>query len=286
MAFKQSKLQQIPQRNKDATFGYVKECEKRNKNIIPDMIKYLCLVYFNQNKDRFDIKHTHRKLLEVNGNSVMRNVYTHVSCMINSYLANIAGKGTHIWKFRGYLPSYDDQIGIRSIESESLPLDGFFHTNINHSSVVGYAFVLSGYLTHAEDDGDVIKSARQELIALTGKDNGCPGHGSQQLHVKVRSNVKTRAKRVSLICSKCNDAEVSTMEVPHLKYGEDCKENDIIEMKLDFNDLSLSYKVKGIDYGKAFDIKQGQYKAVIGFLDDWSSQDDRNVELISYQHIV
>ena len=38
MAFKQSKLNQIPQRNKDLAFGYIHDHERNHENIIPIII--------------------------------------------------------------------------------------------------------------------------------------------------------------------------------------------------------------------------------------------------------
>ena len=39
----------------------------------------------------------------------------------------------------------------------------------------------------------------------------------------------------------------------------------IVDMIVDFNKLSLSFKIDGKDYGKAFDIKKNKYRAVIFF---------------------
>merc|ERR1712187_712572 len=44
-------------------------------------------------------------------------------------------------------------------------------------------------------------------------------------------------------------------------YGIKCKVGDIIDMILNFDDLSLSFKINGTNYGKAFDIKQEKYRA-------------------------
>ena len=52
MAFKQSKLNQIPQRNKDLAFGYIHDHERNHENIIPALVTYLCLRYMNQDKDK------------------------------------------------------------------------------------------------------------------------------------------------------------------------------------------------------------------------------------------
>ena len=58
MSLKQSELQKIPQRNKDLGFGFAKRNENANRSTIPEMIKYLCLIYLNQNKDEFVRKDT------------------------------------------------------------------------------------------------------------------------------------------------------------------------------------------------------------------------------------
>ena len=57
-------------------------------------------------------------------------------------------------------------------------------------------------------------------------------------------------------------------------------------MKVDFNNLSLSYKINQIDYGKAFYIKYGEYRAAIGLF-ALPRRDGSNscYNLISYQQI-
>ena len=47
------------------------------------------------------------------------------------------------------------------------------------------------------------------------------------------------------------------------KYGVRGKDGDIVEMILDFDDLSLSFKVNGIDFGKSHDVTQGKYRAAV-----------------------
>eukprot|EP01084_Bolivina_argentea_P053707 98555_1 len=47
-------------------------------------------------------------------------------------------------------------------------------------------------------------------------------------------------------------------------YGVKCTEKSVvIEMTLNFNDLSLSYKINCVDYGKAYDITKEAYRAVV-----------------------
>eukprot|EP01084_Bolivina_argentea_P285394 489396_1 len=47
------------------------------------------------------------------------------------------------------------------------------------------------------------------------------------------------------------------------KYGVACRSCDIITMTLNFDTLTLSFKVNAIDYGKAFDIEKTTYRAAI-----------------------
>lgn len=47
------------------------------------------------------------------------------------------------------------------------------------------------------------------------------------------------------------------------KYGKKCNDNDIVEMHLDLEELTLGYKIDGIDYGKSHDIQKGNYRAAI-----------------------
>ena len=47
-------------------------------------------------------------------------------------------------------------------------------------------------------------------------------------------------------------------------YGSDCRKNDILEMYLDFDKLSLSYSVNGKDIGPAFEnIDNCKYRVVV-----------------------
>eukprot|EP01084_Bolivina_argentea_P257893 434582_1 len=48
-------------------------------------------------------------------------------------------------------------------------------------------------------------------------------------------------------------------------YGKQCVEKDIIDMYLDMPNLQLSYAINGVFYGKAFDIEDTEYRAVICF---------------------
>ena len=42
-----------------------------------------------------------------------------------------------------------------------------------------------------------------------------------------------------------------------------CKAGDIIEMYLDFEVMGLRYTINGKDYGQAFDIDHGEYRAAV-----------------------
>ena len=65
------------------------------------------------------------------------------------------------------------------------------------------------------------------------------------------------------------------------RYGERFEVNDIIEMRLDCNKWTLSYKINDKDFGKAFDIEPNEYRAAITLTDGLGCL----FELISYQKI-
>ena len=216
MALTKSNLEQIPQRNKDLAFGYVKECEKKNKQVIPSMIKYLCLVYSNRNKDKFDVENSHQTF-KSKGNSIEHNSEERTCEYHNCYLENVVSKGIHIWKFKCDSQSMLDLIGIRNV-AESSRLTGIFFVGRDDMTVVGY--------------GDVV--------------GGC-----------TISNASP--------------------------FGQKCNDGDLIEMRLDFNNLTLNFKVNDNGYGKAFNINPGQYRAAIGVI---ANVKHHKYTLLSYQNIV
>ena len=46
-------------------------------------------------------------------------------------------------------------------------------------------------------------------------------------------------------------------------YGVECKNGTIIEMILDMNKLTLGFIIDDVDYGKAFDVDKGKYRAAV-----------------------
>ena len=62
-------------------------------------------------------------------------------------------------------------------------------------------------------------------------------------------------------------------------YGKECNDGDVLEMTLDFNDLSLAFKMNDEDCGKAFNIENGEYHVAI------TAFQKLKIELISYQKV-
>ena len=154
MALKPSKLEKIPQRNKDITFGYVNQCEKDmvHNGIIPRMIKYLCLIYFNQNKDEFDDEKTNAIIIiKENSIELPKMESRSKGIYVNSYLTNIASEGIHVWKFKGTAINWSDRIGIMNIDIGTFKLKGDF------DEFGGYAFRMGGVLNDWQEckNGDI-----------------------------------------------------------------------------------------------------------------------------------
>ena len=92
-----SLLDGIPQRNKDLSFGYVRQYETRNKVIVPEMITYLALVHLNENDDEF-VKNERHIHLKLNGDIVSINPTTQWIPEYESIiLRNLVDHGLHIW---------------------------------------------------------------------------------------------------------------------------------------------------------------------------------------------
>ncbi len=100
MAFNKSKLNKIPQRNNDLVFGFVREEEKQWKNdqFIPTMIRYLCLLYFNSNKDAFVAEN----ICEDTAFECKHNCITLSNAHLagSAYLRNKVSQRKHIWRFK------------------------------------------------------------------------------------------------------------------------------------------------------------------------------------------
>lgn len=145
MSLAKSSLNAVPQRNQDLIFGYVKECEKKNKANIPNMIKYLCLIFFNVDRDEFDSNHKHQSV-KINDNYIVYGGEKNHAQYLNCYLQNIANTGIHIWKFQCDSAFMFDRIGLRNVETESLPLSGYFDMGQDQKTVVGYGYSLCGQM--------------------------------------------------------------------------------------------------------------------------------------------
>ena len=62
------------------------------------------------------------------------------------------------------------------------------------------------------------------------------------------------------------------------RYGVKCVSGDIVEMTLNFDDLSLSFKVNGRDYGRSHHIKAGEYRAAVFMM-----QLNQEIQFLGYQ---
>ena len=101
-ALKPSVIKEISQRNKDLTFGYLKENETKTKTNYPQLIKYIILLYSNA-KDEFDPDATHVNL-KIVGNTVSQNK----GGLNNSYSKNVMNRGIYIWKFKFSCNQFND----------------------------------------------------------------------------------------------------------------------------------------------------------------------------------
>eukprot|EP01084_Bolivina_argentea_P066715 121631_1 len=203
MALMKSKLNTVPQRNKAVAFGFCREEEIKwnDSSNIPQLIKYLCLLYLNQNKDEFDINNCHKDL-KINDNYIKTD-----SNFRSCFLKNIVNKRKYIWRFQqneGVIIA-GCLIGIydTKFKTSDYNFDEFFDSVTFKSGIsTGYGLRLDGRLTNPENS------------TIWGK--------------------KTELK---------------------------CQPGDIIEMILDFNNLTLCFKINNKQC--TVKIENGEYKAAL-----------------------
>ena len=61
------------------------------------------------------------------------------------------------------------------------------------------------------------------------------------------------------------------------------KNGDIIEMILDLNHLTLSYKVNDKEYNAVFEIEKGEYRAAVTLSTNFNDGAVSSIALLSYQ---
>eukprot|EP01084_Bolivina_argentea_P306941 530476_1 len=147
MALNKIKLNSIPQRNKDVVFGFTREQENVSNNnfIMPQMIKYLCLLYLNQNKDGFVVDNT-RKDIQLNGDCISHVPET--GCIASCYLKNTVYERKHIWKFKIHKCHDNSSIGIYNTKYEFNTNMSFDYSTRYNNNRTGYAISFYGQLTN------------------------------------------------------------------------------------------------------------------------------------------
>ena len=92
------KCKRIDLNTKDSVFGFVREMENTlcQKNI-PELIPIMCLLYFFENDDEWDIKEMGKSLKVLDDNKTILRVAAGIGV---AFLSNIVGHGIHKWKFR------------------------------------------------------------------------------------------------------------------------------------------------------------------------------------------
>ena len=150
MALSKTNLQQIPQRIKDLAFGYVKESEQDNYQVIPTMVKYLCLVYLRSyNKDTIAIDQgINYNKIKMKDDCISNTSDEKIDC----YLQNIACNGIHIWSFQCKTLDIRDYIGIATIDMDSKK---------------AYALQLKGIIKGFGIKKEAVRCMRTDIVKMT-----------------------------------------------------------------------------------------------------------------------
>ena len=57
--------------------------------------------------------------------------------------------------------------------------------------------------------------------------------------------------------------KIRSSSTEYVKWGEKCPDGSIVDMTVNFNELSLCFKLNGKNCGKAYDIEPGKYRAAV-----------------------
>ena len=140
-----NKLKKISQRNKDLSFGYLRENEDKSKSNYPQLIKYLVLMYSNA-QDQFDRNAAHPST-QIDGNCIM---HTEDDAYFTTYLKNVVTEGIHQWKFRfeDDVGFHCGSIGIGKATSITEHADGSIDNRKCNGTCTGYQISMNGQKTH------------------------------------------------------------------------------------------------------------------------------------------
>ena len=246
-----SNYNNIPQRNIDLTNGFIKEIGI-SSDIIPIELNHLCLAFINLNTDQFC------RVLWFNDNHEIENIDNRIVTISEKlnltnrliYLRNIVDQGVNIWKFK-------------HIELRSKPL-GRGQTAWSLGQLFKHAsigIVKSQYIN--QTNHKQIKSfLNLRCYNLTGDNVTNTGyeitHRGDRLKLKVKDEVYDKIDN----------------------FGIGIKNGDIVELRLNMNELTLSVKLNGSEYIKLFDVDDSKYSAIVSV-----NQNSNGWELLSYQHI-
>ena len=125
--FDAQKLQSIPSRNKDLVLGQLRRFEKSYQANYPSLVKYLCLLFFNENVDKFDLYSTKENPMvviqphKVVGYNTWQLMCASCTADRYVYLQNKIRTGTHTWELQVRYPSDPDDFteakGLIALES-------------------------------------------------------------------------------------------------------------------------------------------------------------------------
>ena len=252
-----SEIKCIPQKLKDLVIGYIK-IERRSLNI-PMGIMHIC-VLFSRECDILS-QTDHHEFIEINQRLNIAKCkeaadQNPLFPAYSAYLDNIVSSGIHKWKFK-YLslppiPGTDNFIGVFNTKYQQI-YDGLFDRYIEEGGPPKFSIKTD----ICSDEYDIEYEGEWPLEQITG-------YG-----ISITD---------SMTATECVYSYQKGI-------GLEIKQNDIIEMILDFTQNqggTLSYILNDNDRGKeknkAFDIEPGQYRAAISM-----TRQGVIIKLISYQ---
>ena len=117
--FSRANIAKIPQTNKDFVFGYIRELFKQcNGYNLPQLIKYLCLLFWNDIIDEWDPQNKHSSIIIDNIQNSVKMKSDYKYRYKSAYLSKTVSSGTHIWTFKYIIKATISSIGIHKTNAK------------------------------------------------------------------------------------------------------------------------------------------------------------------------
>eukprot|EP01084_Bolivina_argentea_P237367 398931_1 len=215
----QTNISKIPATNKFLVFGYIRKSfnELHNYNNLPQLINYLCLLFWTETIDEWDPKNKHVSIIinNINNSVKMKSDYRYRYKSV--YLSKSVSSGIHIWTFKYIKPPFIGSMGIHKTNTKLTIARDLINNRIDAKGVCMFG--------GARDKPGVCGGDYGPIYGFN-----CHGvnQNIQNKIVKMKVDFKTLTLSYSIdVVNKGNYIEVSGIDKSEYKVGVCLRDSDV-----------------------------------------------------------